>query len=205
VRAAFKRLDATTTGVVLFSKTRNAAVGLDAAFAGRHVEKTYLALCETRQCVVPDRIDAALDVSGRGRRGRVRPSPDGRAAATRVQVRERFPACALIEAKPVTGRKHQVRAHLADAGLPILGDTRYGGPAQLGGRAIPRPMLHASQLRLPHPVSGEPLSIVAPLPEDFEDLLVWLRRRAGLQRRQGGDGSDPSRRRRPRVPPGSER
>lgn len=181
-----QRLDATTSGVVVFSKTRAAAAGLDAAFSGHHVEKVYLALCTTSAGDAPQRIDEALDVSGRGKRGRVTPSPEGRPATTWIRVREQLGAYALVEARPATGRKHQVRAHLASGGLPILGDVRYGGPAHVRGRAITRPMLHASRLCLPHPVSGVPLSFSAPLPEDFEDLLAWLRLGDAPARRAAG-------------------
>jgi 23S rRNA-/tRNA-specific pseudouridylate synthase len=71
----------------------------------------------------------------------------------------------------VTGRKHQVRAHLAHAGMPILGDPVYGSA---GGRA-PRLMLHARRLALPHPLTREPLVIASPLPADFAAVLERLR------------------------------
>jgi 23S rRNA pseudouridine1911/1915/1917 synthase len=174
-----QRLDAATTGVVVFSKTPAAAAGLDALFASRRVEKTYLALCAVAEpaagLAASGRISSALDVSGRGKGARVTSSPDGRAAVTAVRVLERLGPAALVEARPATGRKHQVRAHLADAGLPLLGDARYGGPTRVRGRAIPRPMLHASRLALPHPVGGPRLSIDAPLPDDFASLLAWMR------------------------------
>jgi 23S rRNA-/tRNA-specific pseudouridylate synthase len=86
-------------------------------------------------------------------------------------VREVLADALLVEARPLTGRKHQVRVHLAHAGMPILGDSVYG---DAGGRA-PRLMLHARRLALSHPLTGQPLAIESPLPADFESVLARLR------------------------------
>jgi 23S rRNA-/tRNA-specific pseudouridylate synthase len=86
-----------------------------------------------------------------------------------VAVREVLPGALLVEARPLTGRKHQVRAHLAHAGLPVLGDVAYGGPP------APRVMLHAWRLRLRHPLTGEPLRLESPLPADFRAALARAR------------------------------
>ncbi len=96
-------------------------------------------------------------------------------AETEIVVRETMPGALLVEARPLTGRKHQVRAHLAHAGLPVLGDPVYGPP----GSAAPRLMLHAGRLRLPHPLTGERLTLESPLPPDFAALLRKLRSGAG--------------------------
>jgi 23S rRNA-/tRNA-specific pseudouridylate synthase len=156
--AVHQRLDRDTSGVVLFATDRRANEGLAGAFAGRLVEKTYLALT-ARPAAVPD-----------GRR--LVSLPLERPAETEVVVREVLPDALLVEARPRTGRKHQVRAHLAHAGMPILGDPVYG---DAGGRA-PRPMLHASRLALPHPLTGARLVIESPLPADFAVLLARLRK-----------------------------
>jgi 23S rRNA pseudouridine1911/1915/1917 synthase len=87
-----------------------------------------------------------------------------RPAETDVIVREAMAGALLVEARPLTGRKHQVRAHLAHVGLPVLGDPTYGGRAS----GVPRLMLHAWRLGLKHPLTGEPLSIESPPPADFE-------------------------------------
>jgi 23S rRNA pseudouridine955/2504/2580 synthase len=92
------------------------------------------------------------------------------AAETRVVVREVLADALLVEARPLTGRKHQVRAHLAHAGIPILGDPVYGD-----AKRAPRLMLHARRLALPHPLTGEPLVLESPLPADFEAVLARLR------------------------------
>jgi 23S rRNA pseudouridine1911/1915/1917 synthase len=101
---------------------------------------------------------------------------DGQAAETGFAIVRRFPAALLVEARPATGRKHQIRAHLAEAGAPILGDARYGGPASAAGTPVPRVMLHAAALRLAHPVTGESLDIRCPRPADFQRLLDHLDR-----------------------------
>jgi 23S rRNA pseudouridine1911/1915/1917 synthase len=88
----------------------------------------------------------------------------------------RHPGCALIEARPKTGRTHQIRVHLAGQGFPLLGDSLYGGPTAitLGGRALPlsRHLLHAFRLTFAHPASGETITLEAPLPDDFTIFTV---------------------------------
>jgi 23S rRNA-/tRNA-specific pseudouridylate synthase len=98
-------------------------------------------------------------------------TPGASPAETEVLVLETLPGALLVEARPLTGRKHQVRAHLAHAGLPILGDAVYGPH----GGAAPRLMLHARRLELAHPLSGERLCLVSPLPGDFVETLRVLR------------------------------
>ena len=72
-----------------------------------------------------------------------------------------------VEAKPHTGRTHQIRVHLAQSGCPILGDALYGGVARVGPQLVPRQMLHACRLAFDHPATGQRLEVAAPLPEDF--------------------------------------
>ena len=79
--------------------------------------------------------------------------------------------CSLVEVKPITGRMHQIRVHLSEAGFPLLGDTRYGGPQQLGDITISRHMLHAQSLDFLHPLTRQPMLITAPLADDFQLLL----------------------------------
>jgi len=84
---------------------------------------------------------------------------------TRFVVERRMDGAALVRAFPLTGRTHQIRLHLAHLGHPLLGDSRYGGPATWRDRAVPRHLLHAERLALPHPGTGKPLELVAPAPE----------------------------------------
>ena len=170
--AVHQRLDRDTSGVVLFGLAAEANAGLARAFAGRDAEKTYLALT-VRPSALPPRelaVDAPLAAGGPARRP-VRVGGDGALPAhTRVTVREVLGDALLVEARPRTGRKHQVRAHLAHAGLPVLGDAVYGAAG-----TAPRLMLHASRLALAHPVTGRPLVIDCPLPSDFARFLEGLR------------------------------
>jgi RluA family pseudouridine synthase len=159
--AVHQRLDRDTSGVVLFATDPRANEGLARAFERRLVEKTYLALT-ARPTTVPE-----------GRR--LVSFPLGKPAETELVVREVLADALLVEARPLTGRRHQVRAHLAHAGMPILGDPMYG---RAGARA-PRTMLHASRLALPHPLTGAPLVVESPLPPDFAALLARLRARIG--------------------------
>jgi 23S rRNA pseudouridine1911/1915/1917 synthase len=176
-RAAYvgvhQRLDRDTSGVVLLAIDAGANAGLARAFDERRVEKTYLALV-ARPAVVPrGRVVVRRPVRAAGGKAS-RPREEAtKAAETEILVREVLADALLVEAKPRTGRRHQVRVHLAQAGMPILGDAVYGGA---GGRA-PRLMLHAHRLALPHPLTGEPLAIESPPPEDFASLLARLRAR----------------------------
>ncbi len=99
----------------------------------------------------------------------------GKEAITRYRLLEDFGDASLLEVQILTGRTHQIRVHLAEAGHPILGDSRYGGPKVLRSRAIPRLMLHAWQLQLGHPVTGEGLRLEAPPAADFSFCLEALR------------------------------
>jgi 23S rRNA pseudouridine1911/1915/1917 synthase len=167
-----QRLDAGTSGVVVFGRTTAANRGLTRAFAGREVGKVYLAVADgrRRRDLVPGvtwTSRGALGPVGRGRRGRAvavsrgASARDGQPAETTFTVRARHGDRVVLEARPMTGRQHQIRAHLAGEHAPIIGDTRYDGPAAA------RMHLHAWRLTLPHPVTGEPLVLVAPPPEGW--------------------------------------
>jgi 23S rRNA pseudouridine1911/1915/1917 synthase len=160
------RLDAATSGLLLFAKTRAAARAVNQNFARRRVSKRYVALV------------AGVPSSGFGEirlplfEGHLRtePSSGGKEAVTRYRLLETIPPrAAIVELEPLTGRMHQLRVHLAATGHPVLGDPKYGGPG------APRLMLHASRLELPHPSDGRPFALESPLPEDFEAVVATLR------------------------------
>ena len=161
------RLDAGTSGVVLFAKAARANGGLARAFERHEVEKTYVAMIHPPPMAWPDRrlVDVPLAILPNGS---VSGGPEGVPARTDLRVIERGRAAWLVEAKPITGRKHQIRVHLASLGSPVIGDRRYGGP--FGGRREGRLMLHALRLGLKHPVTEKPLEIISPLPAEFREL-----------------------------------
>jgi 23S rRNA pseudouridine1911/1915/1917 synthase len=172
------RLDRETSGVTVLARTPAAARALAEAFRDGRPEKTYLALCARAPEPPEGRIDAPLGPDP-ARPGRRAVRPDGEAAATRYRTLERGPSgAALVEARPETGRTHQIRAHLAHLGAPLLGDVRYGGARAQGGVAVPRTMLHALRLELAHPATGAPLALEAPLPADLEAVWRAARKRA---------------------------
>ncbi len=198
--AVHQRLDRETSGVALFAKTRDVNAALAAAFAEGRVVKVYHALTE-RPNALPSRqwtIENALALVGTGRKARVRSvATGGQRARTELTLLKVLRSALLIQARPQTGRRHQIRAHLAEAGFAILGDTRYGARGA-GGGAVPRVMLHAQRIELPHPLTGASLAIESRYPVDFRDALEQLS--AGGPRSQphgvGGRGARPSRRRR---------
>ena len=178
------RLDKETSGLLIVAKTDAAHRALTAMFARREIKKTYAAILWGRPQPPDGRIDEAI---GRSRRDRTKMSvgaPGAREATTIYRTRENFRGATLVEIDLVTGRTHQIRVHFATRHHPVLGDTRYGGAPwkqlqDLGRRAIfssfPRLALHARSLAFAHPVTGAPLAIEAPLPDDFLTFAAALR------------------------------
>ncbi len=168
------RLDRETSGVTVLARTRAAAAALSEAFRVGTPEKTYLALAARAPSPPDGRVDAPLgpDPSRPGRRAVL---ASGEAAVTRYRTARTGPAgTALVVCQPETGRTHQIRAHLAHLGAPLLGDPRYGGPRRVLETSAPRVLLHARRLALPHPVTGAPLLLEAPVPDDFLGVLRAL-------------------------------
>ncbi len=167
--AIHHRLDRDTTGLVLFAKDRSANAALADAFAGRRVVKQYLAVCRGRLPGETWTVSNHLGrVSPRNRPAKYGPvSSGGDQAETSLRVHRRTAGpLVVIEARPLTGRTHQIRVHLAGGGLPIVGDELYGGePAA-------RVMLHAWRLTLPHPVKGGTFTVQSPLPDDAASLVA---------------------------------
>ena len=168
------RLDKDTSGVILVAKDEQTRGALQRLFKRRQVDKTYLALVEDRVDPREGIIEAPV---GRDKRNRKRMAVvrGGREAYTAYRVREYVGEYTLLEVRPRTGRTHQIRVHLAWIGYPIVGDTVYGRRRQelLRGRFF----LHAARLEFKHPVSGDEVVVEAPLPEELQSILQWLRRR----------------------------
>ena len=174
------RLDRETSGVTVFARTPRAAAALAEAFRVGTVEKTYLALTARPPQPREGRVDVPLGKDP-ARPGARRVDPAGDAAATRYATLvssgaagDERPAAALVEARPETGRTHQIRVHLAHLGAPLLGDARYGGPRRVGELPIPRVMLHARRLQLAHPVTGVRMIFEAPVPADLRAVAEAL-------------------------------
>jgi 23S rRNA pseudouridine1911/1915/1917 synthase len=163
------RLDRETSGVTIFARNAAAAAALAAGFRDGTPEKTYLALCARAPVPREGRLEAALGKDP-ARAGLRRVDPGGEPAATRWRTLRDGPLAALVEARPETGRTHQIRVHLAHLGAPLLGDARYGGPRRVGEVSVARVMLHARRLELPHPATGARLVLEAPVPADFADV-----------------------------------
>jgi 23S rRNA pseudouridine1911/1915/1917 synthase len=177
------RLDKDTSGVLVAAKTDAAHRSLSLSFRWRTTEKRYL-------CVVygvPTRDEGAVDAPiarHPSERKRMAVVEGGRAARTLWWVRERFAGAALVECRPVTGRTHQIRVHMAHIGHALVGDQVYAGrqwraipDATLAERcsSFPRQALHAWKLTFNHPATGEPMTFEAPVPDDLQALLADLR------------------------------
>ena len=167
------RLDTGTSGVLLAARHRVAWQALRDAFGGGRADKEYVALVGG-QVLRPGQVDRALrHAPGDARRVECvdDDAPGALPARTAYAPLSRGPAFSLVRASTSTGRLHQVRAHLAAAGHPIVGDALYGGAAVEG--AGPGFYLHAARLRIPHPRRGL-LDVSAPLPESWSPLLARL-------------------------------
>ena len=177
------RLDRDTSGVILFTKKPEANAGVADLFTKHIAEKTYNALTGPFQGELLDEWSVKNYLGkapGGGKRTRftaVRSGGDF--AHTDFRVLERCARGLWIEAKPRTGRTHQIRVHLSEYGLPILADPTYGSRAvgSSGRVTAPRLMLHAVSLTFPHPIHKNQISIQSPIPEDFTQCLQRLRGR----------------------------
>ncbi|MBN2147962.1 MAG: RluA family pseudouridine synthase [Anaerolineales bacterium] len=174
------RLDKDTSGVLVLARTADAHRSLNTQFEQQQTSKCYHALVHGNPGWEMTLVSMALRVNGDRKHRTVVDERKGKPAITQLRVLERLGNAALLEAIPKTGRTHQIRAHLAALGLPVIGDTLYRsrsleGSAQIEGD-LPRLMLHARELEIDHPASGEHMAIEAPYPADFQACLEQLRR-----------------------------
>jgi RluA family pseudouridine synthase len=174
------RLDRFTSGCLLLTRDAGTARFFEAAFRERRIEKEYVALVLGSPAADAFEIDAPLGPDASSRvPGKVAAGAAGSPACTRIEVIERLESRSLVHARPLTGRRHQVRAHLAHVGHPIVGDLLYGGderrfirlqlgqPVETPAGLVPgRHLLHASRLAFTDP-SGERFAVEAPWPADL--------------------------------------
>ncbi len=172
------RLDKDTTGLMMVAKSDAAQVALSEAIKIRAIDRRYVTL--VHGYIAPDSglIDAPLARDPRDRmRMAVVESPTARQAVTTFRVLERFMAgkdddgYTLVECKLYTGRTHQIRVHMAYTHHPVVGDQTYGRRKVRADRGLTRQFLHAYRLSLDHPVTGEHLEFVDPLPADLAAVL----------------------------------
>ena len=169
------RLDKDTSGCLIIAKKRSALRQLHELFRTDHIHKTYTALLAGQWARKKQIVDAPLqkNVSQGGER-MVVISRAGKEAETLFRRLQLFREATLVEATPKTGRTHQIRVHAASLGHPIVGDERYGLDEinrAFRARGYKRMFLHATTLAFQHPVTGQPLSVSAPLPESLQRLL----------------------------------
>jgi 23S rRNA pseudouridine1911/1915/1917 synthase len=182
------RLDRDTSGVILVAKSDQIHNALADQFAARTTEKEYFALVAGTPDRDSDWIDQPIAPHPHHReKMAIRANHElSRDAKTLYQVAERFDGYAAVRAFPKTGRTHQIRVHLAHIGHPVLCDRLYGGRAQItrgklrrelsdGTVLLDRQALHARRIKITHPVTGDPLEVMAPLPADIEGTLAALR------------------------------
>ena len=166
------RLDKDTSGLLVVARTDEAHAALQEMVRRREVERVYLALARGRLASRTGTIDAPI---GRASRQRHRMAVSGaaqREARTHFEVLELLAAETYLEAKLETGRTHQIRAHFAAIGHPLVGDATYGGELKYG---LERQFLHAHRLAFAHPGTGKELSFVSELPGDLTAALEAAR------------------------------
>jgi len=176
------RLDRDTSGVILVARTVAAHEALAKQFRERDIEKHYLALVRGK-VPGPGRIEEPIGRHPRDRKRMSTASRKSRSAVTEYEPTESFEGATLLLVRPHTGRTHQIRVHLSSRGWPIVGDKVYGARANartVGRRRdalteMPRQALHAWRIGFAHPVSGEPMTVEAPLARDFLQVLERLR------------------------------
>ncbi|MFT5721720.1 MAG: 23S rRNA pseudouridine955/2504/2580 synthase [Motiliproteus sp.] len=173
------RLDRDTSGAVMVAKKRSTLTALHDDLRQGRISKIYHALVMGHWSKRLLKIDAPLKKNDLKSGERlVNVDPEGKVSITEFRLLESYEHCSLVEAKPVTGRTHQIRVHVLHAGHPIIGDPKYGDERMnrlMKAEGVKRLFLHAAELRLRLPGSTERLIIKAPMESGLKDALVRLR------------------------------
>ena len=179
-----QRLDKDTTGLVVFARTLPAKRALQQQFRAHSIDRRYVAIVHGEgheathdTMLVQNRGDGLRGSWGVFRRAASTAPASARRAVTHVRVLERLRGATLVECRLETGRQHQIRIHLSEAGTPLVGEQVY--IRDFGGPRIesPRPMLHATRLGFDHPRTGQHVTFDEPPPDDFQRVLESLRLR----------------------------
>ena len=196
------RLDFETSGVILLAKNKPALVALANLFGSEKPHKKYLALVRGAPAEDKFTVDAPL-APHPVKIGLMRVDPkNGKKSKTEFEVLEKFSGWTLVAGRPLTGRTHQIRVHLRHVDLPIVGDELYGGkplwlsrlkrdyrlkPGREERPLISRVALHAEELALPHPATGEMLHIKSEWPKDLRVAVKYLRQFSTGANTENGD------------------
>ncbi len=171
------RLDKDTSGILVIAKTPAAQANLSRAFADRLTSKTYLAIAKGVPAKPLTELNTLIGRHPVNRQKMAVVERNGKEAITRFTLKKSGKIgtmrVSLLKVTILTGRTHQIRVHLAHSGLPVLGDELYGGARDLP-IAVPRQMLHAHILEIPHPDTGEKMVFTAPVPEDFNQIVEQI-------------------------------
>ncbi len=171
------RIDRATSGLLMFAKSKRAEIGLGAQLRAHTCEREYL--CIAHGAMPAQRIESMLVADrGDGIRGSTRHANQGKRAVTHVSVVESLRGATLCSVRLETGKTHQIRIHLSEAGHPLVGEEVYDRDhfaRELPVIKSPRLLLHAHTLGFAHPITGEPLRFTSELPPDFVEMLESLR------------------------------
>lgn len=165
------RLDKITSGVMVFAREAETHRALNIQFESHEAEKVYHAIVEGNPRWDEKTAKHPLRANVGHRHRTMVDDKQGKPSETRFRVIKRYPETALIEAKPMTGRTHQIRVHAYALGHPLVGDLLYGAQTIHG---IGRPMLHAQSLSFIHPAINERVRFTTPHPPDFEEAIKQL-------------------------------
>lgn len=165
------RLDKITSGVMVFARDAETHRALNIQFEEHEAQKTYHAILEGNPKWEEKVVRYPLRANVGHKHRTVVDDKNGKPSETRFRVIKRYPEAALVEAKPTTGRTHQIRVHAYALGHPLVEDVLYGSRDRYG---LSRPMLHAQTLSFLHPAANERVKFSAPHPADFEEALERL-------------------------------
>ncbi|MGE5646257.1 MAG: RluA family pseudouridine synthase [Acidobacteriota bacterium] len=166
------RLDRLTSGVILVARNDAAHRRLADQFSSRKIEKVYLALVHGVLKQDQGRIERPISRDPVRRVRMTARRAEGRTAITEYKVLRRFEAFTFVEVRIKTGRTHQIRVHFSSIGHPVAGDPLYGAPKKAAGKPpLERYFLHAHRVRFEQPSTGEPVTVVSPLPPE---LQAWM-------------------------------